>query len=365
MPGDRSSDVDVVILTAVPVEFSAVVAALGGGPGGGWPGDAGRDAGSGQPYRTRLDGQSVVVPPPAGMGTDRATLAAQRAVDVWNPARLLLVGYTGGIPAGSDDLRLGDVLIPDQVVGYELAKLEPGGVRRRWDVFRPDPVLLRAANDMPPAAWVHSIGVGPPDGSDGRTVPRRHIGPVLSGDKVIADAGAIGDLRTSWPKAVGVEMESVGVALVSYLNGPGFLMVKGVSDHADAAKDNSWHAYAAAAAAAFAVEVLRRAAPVHAAERVPPVPNDRPLDFPGRVKLHVCRHLGPNWRDVATLFDVPRWEEDRFVRGDEAREMWHWLADRGRLYALPAALREIGRDDLADVMTGEPSARDDRSGDAR
>jgi O-acetyl-ADP-ribose deacetylase (regulator of RNase III) len=73
---------------------------------------------------------------------------------------------------------------------------------------------------------------------------------------VVADAKALADLRVAWPKAIGIEMESLGVAMAAYQSRAGFLMVKAASDFADRVKDDSWQRYAAEAAARFAVAVL-------------------------------------------------------------------------------------------------------------
>lgn len=244
-----TSRADVVILTALAIEKDAMVAALGGGVPHPWNGVT--------MHRAELAGQIVLVVPIGGMGTARAAQTAQLVIDVWNPARLLLAGIMAGVP--DDDLRLGDVAVPNQVVGYELAKVRPGAIEPRWEVFRPDRLLVDAALDMPPAEWVHAIGVARPDGTDGRVIPRARFGTVLSGDKVLADAATVADLRTSWPKMVGVEMESLGVAVSAYRNGPGFFMAKGVSDFADPGKDDTWQRYAAAVSAAYLVALLRRA----------------------------------------------------------------------------------------------------------
>jgi hypothetical protein len=75
-----------------------------------------------------------------------------------------------------------------------------------------------------------------------------------------------------------------------------------------------------------------------------------PGTFSGRVKLHVCRNLGGNWKDVADLFEIPPYEADRFDRGDEPRSLWHWLEIRSKLYALPDTLEDVGRKDLAEHM---------------
>jgi len=254
---------DVVILTPLTDEFDAVRAAMRGGQSDTW--------GSRTIHRGEIAGQQVVVVPILGMGNSLASLAAREAIAVWSPSRLMLVGIAGGVPEGSNDMRLGDVLIPTEVVGYELAKVRPGRTDRRWDVFKSNYDLLLVAQQVKPAEWVHAISVPRPDGTGGRVIPRTHVGPVFSGDKVLAENAAIKDLRRHWPKAVGVEMEAVGVALVAYTRGPAFLMIRAVSDFADEDKNDDWRRYAAAAAAEFTLAVLRRAAPPAERNRPQPV----------------------------------------------------------------------------------------------
>ena len=75
--------------------------------------------------------------------------------------------------------------------------------------------------------------------------------------------GLCDDYRDVWAKLVGVEMEAGGTASAAFqaANNPGFFMVRGVSDLADAAKDSDavdrWRAYACEVAAAYAIGLLR------------------------------------------------------------------------------------------------------------
>ncbi|HEX6739377.1 MAG TPA: hypothetical protein VF310_13955, partial [Vicinamibacteria bacterium] len=263
---------DVVILTALVVEEGAVVQALGNCSVQQW---------RGLPLRVgAVAGQRVLVFPIRGMGSAGAAQAAQRVIDIWNPARIILVGICGGMPSASDDVRLGDVLVPDQVVGYEFGKVTPGGTARRYEAYRPDIELLSRARSIQPGDWVHTIATPRPDQSV-RAYPLVHVGPVLSGDKVVADPVARDRLRLAWPQSVGVEMESLGVALAAYWNGSGFLVVKAISDFADSAKDDDWHRYSAEAAARFAIAVLG-SVPAAADRRPQAVPWSVPVTYPGR-----------------------------------------------------------------------------------
>ncbi len=346
MPGAAGAGVvpariDVVVLTALLIEEEAVVAALGECWTHRW---RGRD------LRVGMVGeQRVLVFPLGGMGNAGAAQAAERVIGIWNPSRLLLVGIAGGAGHETEDLHLGDVLVADQVVGYELGKITPDGLTRRYEVYRPDPDLLAIARSLPSAEWV-SIPTFPPGEHRMGVVPRVHVGPMLSGDKVLADGETIAGLRLTWPKAIGVEMESLGVALTAYRNGPSFLVVKAVSDFADSQKNDAWQDYAAHAAARFAVAVLRRSTRRSPDHRPQAFRTGAPSTFPGWVKVYVCQRLVVDWEDVADHFDVPPHAKSRFRAGNQPRDLWEWLEVRGKLYELPAVLDDVGRKDLGDEL---------------
>jgi nucleoside phosphorylase/O-acetyl-ADP-ribose deacetylase (regulator of RNase III) len=227
---------DVIVLTALPVEHRAVLRALDGA--------------------TTVGRYRVVARCLAGMGNTGAAAGAQQLIDTFRPSAVLLVGIAGGAPQ-APGLTYGDVLVADTVVGYEPGRRDRVGLHSRPDVHRPAFALLAAAREVEAGEWAPFIGTKRPDSPAPR--PRSHVGTVLSGEKVIADAGALAELSRAWPKTVGVEMEGLGVATASYRSGAAFLLIKAVSDLADEAKDDDWHEYAGEAAARFALAVLRRA----------------------------------------------------------------------------------------------------------
>lgn len=338
---------DTVVFTALAEETEAVVRSLGNSAVHTWRGN--------DLHVGNVGGKNVLVFPLGAMGNASAAQAAQRAIGIWNPTQIISVGITGGARGAGDDLRLGDVLVPDQVVGYEHAKMRPDRSQIRYESYRPSHEMLTAARSVSPAEWALSIVAPRPDGDSGRTLPRVHVGPIFSGEKVVADATTISGLRRDWPKALGVEMEGLGVAIASYRGGPGFLLVKAVCDFADPAKEDSWHLYAAEAAARFAVAVLVR---IHETAdnglRLQAVPMTGELRFPGPVRLEVCRRLD-NWEEIADYFDIPGYVRARFERGHEPRRLWDFLENRRKLYELPQALEVVGRTDLANLLQQEPS----------
>lgn len=346
MPDAGDPQVDVAILTALTVEESAIVEAIGNCTVHRWRGMT--------LHVGEVNGLRVLVFP-IGVGTGSAAAATERVISVWNPARIVLVGIAGGAHNSSTDVRPGDILIPDQVVGYELAKVTPDDTVRRYEVYRPDADLLALARSLRPTDWADRIGLPRPDDPTGRLRPLVHVGPVLTGDKVLADTAALADLRLAWPKAIGIEMESLGVALAAYHNGPSFLMIKAISDFADDAKNDDWHQYAANAAARFAVAVLA-GTPPGTSRRPQAVPAAVSARYSGQVKIEICQRLHSDWEDVADIFDIPVHVRARYRHGQQARDLWEWLEVRKKLYALPDALTEVGRSDLADLLRSAPSA---------
>lgn len=191
------------------------------------------------------------------MGRVQAATATTDAIYRWKPSYVLLVGIAGGVAAA--DVRVGDVIIADQVVDYELQKVTPKRASIRWDVHKADPRLLTAAKNLRVSAWTSLIKTSRPTTG----APKRHTGPIASGDKVIAVNEVLEQLRGTWPKMVGVEMEAGGAATAAFNSSdkPGFFMVRGVSDLADEKKGSAsvekWRAYACDVAAAFAIALLR------------------------------------------------------------------------------------------------------------
>lgn len=340
---------DVVILTALDEEHNAVVDAMGGGETQLWRGYS--------LHRAQIGNTDVIAFPINGMGNPSSAHAATLAISVWNPVAIILVGITGGMTQSAPDMRLGDILVPEQIVGYEqgkqrdqsfLQRLLKRPPERRFEGHRASWRLVQAARSLEEQDWGARISTPRPDGTN--AVPRVFFEPVMSGEKVVASKEATAALRTSWPKAVGIEMEGLGAALAAYRGGPEFLLVKAVSDFADASKDDDWHPYAADAAAQLAVAVIERIN----YERQPERPQAQPIDnnhsFAGRRKLEFIKTIDDSWLDLADVYDVPRHERRRFNHGDEARGLWEWLDARGKLATLPTMLAEIGRVDVADRL---------------
>lgn len=206
-------------------------------------------------YRsTTPKGVSVVAARSSGMGQLGAALLARDVISRFHPKKIILVGIAAGI---GNDVKLGDIVISDQVVDYELGKVTDQGTMPRWSVHRSDAMLRERLTDYRDNTWLSSVAEPRPDGNS-TDCPAVHSGVVLSGNKVIADAQTAGSLSAIWTRAVALEMEAAGIAAALHqsANPIAFVMVKGICDHANAAKNDDWQKYAADVAAAFTISFV-------------------------------------------------------------------------------------------------------------
>lgn len=286
-------------------------------------------------------GLSVVAARASGMGQINAALLSRDVMSHFRPRKVLLVGIAGGL---GKDVHLGDIVISEQVVDYELGKVAPTGATPRWSVYRSDALLRERLLDHRDDSWLARVKLARPDG-DTSAKPAIHSGVVLSGNKVIADANAAGALSAVWSRASAIEMEAAGIAAALHQSqdAPAFVMVKAICDRADASKDDAWQDYAAEVAAAFVASFVfgplqPRDARGHRKERgLPSAPST--VDFRAlRLTLSAAfdlrelkilvSDLGLDWDNIAG--DI---KDERIVE-----LLWH-LSRRARLNDLIELLR--------------------------
>ncbi|KAM5361447.1 hypothetical protein ACJA88_014463 [Fusarium oxysporum] len=256
----------------------------------------------------------VIASLPAGVyGTISAATTASNLVHSLPHIRIgLLVGIGGGIarPDEGKDIRLGDIVIsqPDSTTGgvvqYDLGKAKANCAwERKGSLDKPPPVLLHAlaslqaehelapskvpdllqamlkanpgmtrpktdftyqgaANDRLFDSKHHHVGGSNCDKCDSAweverdqresTEPEIHYGIIASGNKLIKDAATRDSLsEDTGHQCLCVEMEAAGL-----MDQFPCLVIRGICDYADSHKNDRWQRYAAATAAAFAVELL-------------------------------------------------------------------------------------------------------------
>lgn len=356
MPKDISQDnvADVVIVTALPKERDAVLRYL----------DSPEQVTSKNrtvhkaylQHENSETGYQVVVLCFGGMGNVQSATAVTQAIDIWNPAAIVLTGIMGGVEAS--ERYLGDLIVAEQIVGYESGKVKDTGTETRFQVQLPTHGMIEKARHFPPEKWVCDRRTIPrPDGQSGRVIPQVHFGVVASGEKVIADTITVSELQSSWKKLIGVEMEGFGAALAVYQadSAPAMLMVKGICDWANPKKNDEWQAYAADVAAAYVVNFLK-SKPIECLgkSRVQPkvIPTKVVSNLSGPVKFQLCQRLGDSWSDLADYLEIPEYHRRRFTKGRECQDVLEWLRERDRLYSLAGALEFIERQDIVYLLEG-------------
>ncbi|KAH6892554.1 nucleoside phosphorylase domain-containing protein [Thelonectria olida] len=278
-PPDRDA-FEIAVICALPLEADALEALFDRH----WDEEEypyGKARGDPNAYSAGVLGRhNVVLAHMPNMGTASAAIAATSCRTSFPNIRLaLVVGICGGVPLSltGQKMNLGDVVVSDGVVQYDLGRRLPNqflrkdtlldslgrpnmeirtqlatlkGIRGRRNmekrmaeylgVLRRDPELAadrpRAGSDMP-------FEVAP---------PVVHFGLIASGNTVMK-SGEDRDKIAEAAQVIAFEMEGAGVWDVFPC-----VVIKGVCDFADSRKNKEWQRYAAATAAACAKAFLDR-----------------------------------------------------------------------------------------------------------
>jgi adenosylhomocysteine nucleosidase len=216
------------------VNAMTVVAASGSGPGFAY-------------WRGELGGQQCVVAR-CGMGKVSAAAGVQRLVDVFGVDRIVVCGLAGGLKAG---LRRGDIVVGERFLQYDL---DASPIFPKHFVPGLDMSYFAADREMVSLAEVSSREVARSlAGESG--VPTVYRGLIVTGDQFV-DGDAREQLVRDFPDAVCVEMEGGAVAQVCYLNSVPFVIVRVISDDADADAAGDFLAFVNDQAPRFTVGIV-------------------------------------------------------------------------------------------------------------
>ncbi|MFG2327732.1 5'-methylthioadenosine/S-adenosylhomocysteine nucleosidase [Streptomyces sp. NPDC048568] len=184
-----------------------------------------------------------------GMGAEQAAALTTQLINWLRPEAVFFVGVAGSL---KDDIEIGDVVVGTQV--YEIH-----GGKQTPENFLVRPKALPGSHALEQAAR-----------SAVRDMPdvRAHFMPIATGDVVLADAESeiARFIRGNYNDAGAIEMEGSGALRAAHLNGQlPALVVRGISDRADAGKHRAdasgSQQRAAAQAAAVTTAVLHKHRP--------------------------------------------------------------------------------------------------------
>ncbi|MER5547185.1 5'-methylthioadenosine/S-adenosylhomocysteine nucleosidase [Streptomyces sp. NPDC002589] len=233
----------VLVLTALALEYTAVRAHIEGRedrthPGNGTIVEVGHLPGT--PWQ--------VAAAELGEGAKNTAALTASLIGWLRPEAVLFVGVAGGL---KEDIALGDVVVGTKVYGVQTGKQTPEGLLNRPETWHGSHALLSAAR-----AAVRDL----PD-------VRAHFKPIATADLVLADAGSeiARHVRERYNDAAAFEMEGAGAAHAAHVEGRQVLVVRGISDRADAHKASAdasgSQQRAAVQAAAVAVALLHKYRP--------------------------------------------------------------------------------------------------------
>jgi nucleoside phosphorylase/glycosyltransferase involved in cell wall biosynthesis len=165
-------------------------------------------------------------------GNLTAAVAAANMLQQFRPDFVALIGIAGGLR----DVAVGDVVISSEIVYYEPAKISTAGIDPRY----------RIVGLTPP--WVASLLR---NFSGDVALPRVHVGPVASGEKIITSPESVRDLIGIWGRPLAIEMEAAGVAEAVGASGRNIplVVIRGIADVLDGSKHRHGAADLAAKAA--------------------------------------------------------------------------------------------------------------------
>lgn len=198
---------------------------------------------------------SVIAAAAPRMGMAASAVLASKMIHQFRPRYIAMLGICAG-RAGK--VQLGDVIIADPTWDWGSGKIES---RNKVPTFLPAPhqldldvaligALKDIAEDKATLASIKEKAAGKKPISELSV----HFGPLVSGAAVVADKSTFSGLLDQHRGILGIDMEAYGVAVAALGSAkprPIPVIVKGVSDYADAKKNDEYQEYAASVSAAF------------------------------------------------------------------------------------------------------------------
>lgn len=147
----------------------------------------------------------------SGIGKVNAAVGAVELIHQYEPNVLVNTGVAGGI---DKSLRVMDVVAGSTVTYHDVdcgPENEPGQVQGLPTIYHADEQLLKITSSLE---------------TETRIVP----GLICSGDQFITDSQQLESIKSRFPQALAVDMESGALAQVCYLYGIPFLSFRIISD---------------------------------------------------------------------------------------------------------------------------------------
>lgn len=162
-----------------------------------------------------------------GSGSVGGSLSRVKAsIDSWCPRAVIAVGIAFGM--NSDKQQIGDVLVSEHIITYELARVNTDGtITPRGSKPDASPSLLNRIRTLDQSTPARDL----------IEWPLLRYGTLLSGEKLVDNIDYRDSLRRLYElEAIGGEMEAAGLYVASLESHVDWIVVKAISDWADGRK---------------------------------------------------------------------------------------------------------------------------------
>jgi adenosylhomocysteine nucleosidase len=192
-----------------------------------------------------LNGRKVVLAA-SGVGKVNAAMTATLLLDHFRPAEVLFTGVAGGL---NPDLAPGDIVLGEKTAQHDYGELttvgfHPKPTGKEIPLFMSPPERLLALAE----AAAKEAGLDKIKTTRGERMPRVVRGVIVTGDVFVASPAKTAELRKMF-NADAVEMEGAAVAQVCWRQNVPCLVIRCVSDKADAMANADFERFVNAAAA--------------------------------------------------------------------------------------------------------------------
>ncbi len=174
-------------------------------------------------YTGNISGTETVIAR-AGVGKVNAAVCTATMISEFSPEYILNTGVAGALGEG---IRVGDVIIADSCVEYDLEYGSLGD--ERGSVFYPDGTFEISLPADPELSALLEDAANRVSGGE-FTVKR---GRVATGDKFVSSTQSKADILSAFPDSLCCEMEGAAIAHVCRLYSAKFSVLRSMSDSAD------------------------------------------------------------------------------------------------------------------------------------
>ncbi|MEQ9883938.1 5'-methylthioadenosine/S-adenosylhomocysteine nucleosidase [Pectobacterium brasiliense] len=182
-------------------------------------------------YTGQINGVDVALLK-SGIGKVSAALGTTLLLEHSKPDVVINTGSAGGL---APTLNVGDIVVSDEVRYHDADVTafgyEPGQMAGCPAAFLADEKLITLAQEVIAELQLNAVR-----------------GLVVSGDAFINGAEPLARIRTTFPKAIAVEMEATAIAHVCHQFAVPFVVVRAISDVADKASHLSFDEFLSVAA---------------------------------------------------------------------------------------------------------------------